>query len=208
MRRSLWLLLVIVALAVPLGLLLFDFARDVFVVEVLRFAWAIDILFDSVPQLPFWLAFLVLVLVVAAATLALGARRTPTREPPARRPEGQVEALARWIRRASQGDYFQWSLAQRLAGLAWEVLAFRAAAEPAEMRRRLEAGRLDVPPAVADYFGLGDVPRLRSRAGPLARLRRRLPGARRRSPALDPSLERFATYLEEVLEVHHEHPTR
>jgi hypothetical protein len=111
---------------------------------------------------------------------------------------GQVLVLTRRIQKASKGDYFRWSLARYLGDLVCEVMAQRERATPEQLKRRLRAGRLDLPPGVRDYLEFGRVPLFATSAGLLSRLRARL-GTGAQPPAFDPTLERVVEFLEEQL---------
>ncbi len=198
MRKRLLPLALILLLALPLVLLLRDFARDVLVVELFRFYWGARILFESLPQLPLWGLLLVTVVVIALRSLRRGKRREaphPGREP---EPAGQVRTLARWIERAAEGEYFRWSLAQHLGGLAWDVMAYREQTTLAVLKARLQAGRLDLPPVVEAYLRAQQTRHFAPTSGILGALRARLQPAPPAS-APDPELARVVEFLQDQL---------
>ena len=207
MKRITWLLLLVLLLSVPLVFLLQDSVGEGVAVELLRLFWAIRLLYESLPQLPIWIAFLVFALIAAAGSLLLNG--TPSREMAHPRPEsrGRVQVLTRWIRRASEGEYFRWRLAQHLGAITRQVLAYQEHVDPQEFEARLRAGRLDLPPPVLEYLQARHetwVPRPLSL---LSRLRHRLRLDGGSQPP-DPGLERVVTYLEEQMEVEHARRTR
>jgi hypothetical protein len=193
-------LLLILLLAIPLALLLRPFVREVLVVELLRFWASIQFLYQSLPQLPIWLAFLAFSLLVALLSLGRGRWRFRAADEPTARREGQVQALVRWIHRAEQSEYYKWRLAQHLGNLSWQVMAYREGTTPQELRDRLRAGRLDLPPIVLAYLEGRKKSRIGEPSGLISRLARRL-GLREGSPALDPALEEIVRFLEEQMEV-------
>jgi hypothetical protein len=204
MRQRLLLVGIVLLLALPLVLLLRDFAREVLLVELMRIFWGARILFESLPQLPLWVLVLLAVLVIAASSLR-GARLpmggAVGRPVP---PGGRVRTLARWIERASEGEYFRWKLARYLGDLTWQVMAHRERTTPQDLKQRLNAGGLDLPPAVETYLQAARVPSFGPGAGSLVRLWQRLRRGRSSFPP-DPTLESVIQFLEDQLEVQHDH---
>lgn len=201
MRKRLLLpIVLILLLTVPLALLLRDFARDVVLVELWRMFWGARILFESLPQLLIWGLLLVALLVIAIRSLVRrkGIRREEAEEEV--ESQGQVRVLAKWIQRALEGEYFRWSLAQRLGGLTWEVLAHRERITPDQVKQRLRAGMLDLPPVIQAYLQSAHSSSPAMSAGLLARIRDRF-GSGAQSLSLDYSLEGVVRFLEEQLQV-------
>jgi hypothetical protein len=203
MKKRLLLAGLILLLALPLALLLHDFVREIFVVEFLRFLWALRLLFESIPQLLWWGSLLLAVAAVAIRSLGLQRkqrRRLAAKEPA---PGGPVQDLARRIQRAATGDYFRWSLGVSLADLIWEVMAQRERTTPEDVRRRFETGSAELPPAVEAYLRSVQAPHYSASAGLLTRIWHRL---RSPSAALHPdvALQRVVEFLEEQLEVVHD----
>jgi hypothetical protein len=199
-RLLLALLAIVLALTVPLALLFRDFVRDVFLVELLRMFWGARLLYESLPQLPLWILLLVLLVVIALRSLMRRPGAVRKQVVPDVEPQGQVRVLARWIERASRGEYFRWSLAQHLGGLAWEIMAQREHTTPAQLKGRMSAGDLDLPPVVAAYLQPDRLPRHSAVAGLVATIRDRL-GAGGRPSALDPDLVRVVEFLEDQMQV-------
>lgn len=200
MRRRLLLVVAALVLAVPLAFVLWDFVRDVFVVEVWRVVWGARLLFESLPQLPLWVLLLLILVLVAVRSLGGPPRRRRREAETPPEYQGQVRMLSRWIRRAEDGEYFKWSLAQHLGGLTWQVMAHRERATPQELRHRHRLGRLDLPPVVEDYLQSA---RSFSPAAPdgfWGTVRSRL-GAQDPSSAPDPALEKIVEFLESELEL-------
>lgn len=194
-------LLLVLLLAIPLALLLRPLVREVLVVELLRFWAGIQLLYQSLPQLPIWLAFLAFSLLFALFSLARGRWRLRTEDEPLARREGQVQTLARWIHHARQSEYYKWRLAQHLDKLAWQVMAYREGTTHQELKDRLRAGHLDLPPAVLAYLQVHNKGPIAEPGGLLSRLDRRLRlgGG---EPPFDPDLEEVVRFLEEQMEVH------
>jgi hypothetical protein len=205
MRKRLLPLVLVVLLTIPLALALRDFARDVFVVELLRILWAGRILFESLPQWPMWVLLLIVLVIVAAVSLGRVSKPAQKKAVEEALHQGQVQVLARWIRRTSQGAYFRWSLAQYLGGLAWDVMAHRAHTTPRALKQRQRAGSLDLPPVVQDYLQAAQSPDFAASTGLLSRLRARL-GRGASSTSYDPALLSVIQFLETQLEIPPPHP--
>jgi hypothetical protein len=140
-KRYGWFLLVVIALTAVLVPLVSDLVRDTVLSELLRLAWTVDRLIDSLPQAPFWIVFLVVAALVAALSL-LPRLRPPDRPlDPARTPQGQVADLALLIRRAGRRPYFRRRLVQRLSHLGREVFAHKQSVETASLNGPVPAGQ-------------------------------------------------------------------
>jgi hypothetical protein len=205
MSKRLLPILLVALLAIPLALALRDFARDVFVVELLRVLWAGRILFESLPQWPMWALFLVVLATIAAASLGRVTKPVQKKAEPEPVHQGQVQVLARWIRRTSQGSYFRWRLALYLGKLSWDVMAHQAHTTPQELKQRQRAGRLDLPPVVEQYLQSAQAIDSVAPDSLLSRLRARL-GRGASSTAYDPALVSVIQFLEAELETLPPHP--
>ncbi len=185
-----------------LALALQGFARDVFLVELGRAYWEVRALFESLPQVAVWALLLVALLVMATKSLFRRRRLSRKSEEEEVATTGRVLVLTRQIRHASRGDYYKWSLARYLGDLACEVMAHQERATPEQLKRRLRAGTLDLPPTVSagvrDYLEFGRAPLPTTSAGAFSRLRARWQTGAQPS-ASDPTLERVVEFLEERL---------
>ncbi|MBN1956095.1 MAG: hypothetical protein JW900_13735 [Anaerolineae bacterium] len=200
MKRRMIALGIIALLAVPLALLLVDFARDFIAAEVLRVFWTIRLLLDSLPQLPLWGSFLVLVVLLAIRSLLKPPGAAEEDGPGVRQRPGQVQVLTRWVERASEGQYFRGVLAQRVVNTVLEPLAQRKRVTPAQLRQALRDGELDAPQPVRAYLQLGVKLEFSRPVTLLARIKYRwfsgLP-----SQTADSELEKTIEFLEEQLEI-------
>lgn len=200
MKRLTWLLLLVLLLSIPLVFLLQDSVGEDLAVELLRLLWTVRLLYESLPQLPIWVAFLAFALLAALSSLLLD--RVPSREAAAPAPQsgGPVQVLARWIRRASEGEYFRRRLAQYLGTVTRQVLVYQQQIDPQELEERLMLGHPDLPPVVLDYLQARHETWAPTPLSLLSRLRQRLQlGGSSRPP--DPALESVVAFLEEQMEV-------
>ena len=200
MRRRWWLILAVLILAIPLGLLLRDFARDVLLVELLRVVWGVRILFESLPQLPIWILFLLAGLLVAVRSLLGRPGPGPLPLDTERQHRGQISLLTGRIRRSTGSEYYKWHLARHLRTMVLEVLAYEHQLTPEQVRQRLDSGALDAPPEVLAYLHAGLAPIYSRSSGLLGRLRYRLASSVQ-STAIDPDLLQVVEFLEGQLEV-------
>ena len=119
MKRLSWPLLVVIGVS---SLLLAFFLRDavyqMVVVPLAYVIWIVQFYYSAIPQWALWTALLTLLFLAVLWSLipevAPARRRDVLRTPP----EGQVEALAVWIRKSRGGNYFKWQLANRLGRIA------------------------------------------------------------------------------------------
>jgi hypothetical protein len=200
MRKRLLLVGAVVLLAVPLVYLLKDLARQVFLVQILRIAWVVRLLFESLPQTSVWAAFLVLASLIAVRSLT-GRRRTGQQDSSGMvRKPGQVSAIARQIQHASRLVYPRRSLARSMRVLTLEVLAHQHRSTPGVMMQRLRNGGLELSPAVQAYLNLEQQPMPGRGAGLFSRLRHLL-SPRTRTVLIDPDLEQTVRFIESQLEI-------
>lgn len=199
-ERRLLFIGIILLLAIPLAVLLRDFVRDVFLVEVLRMFWGARMLYESLPQLPLWILLLVILVVIAVRSLGRRKRASQKRIEKKVENQGQVQVLARWIERTTKGEYFRWSLAQHLGGLTWEVMAHREHTTPAQLKQGMRSGRLDLPPVIQAYLQSARLPEHSIMTGLISRIRGRL-GIATSAPSFDPALEKVVQFLEDQMEI-------
>jgi hypothetical protein len=206
-RQRLLLIGLILLLAVPLVLLLQDFTREVLLAEVLFFIWTLRVILGSLPQLPIWLLFVILVFFIAAATL-LGPRKPEPEAPRIGEPcPGQVGFLATRLRRVAKGEYFRWDLARYVSGLVLDVLAYRQRTTVARLRHRLRAGDLDVPPDIEAYLRTGQSP-IYTLSASLASRVKRLFLPETWTPSIERDIEQAIHFMEDQLEAHHDYRDR
>ncbi len=200
MRTRLLLLGLVLLLAIPLVLVLGDFARKAIAVPLLYILWIGRLLLNSIPQLPFWALLLAVALVVAGASLV--GRKKPKRKASKEETdyEGRVRVLTRWIHHAAEGgDYSKWRLAQCLGQLTQEGLACRGRLDPEQVKDHLQSGEVNAPPEIQAYLQAGLAPMSYRPAGLFSRLSHRLRLSAQTFPIdLDP--ERAVQFLEDQLE--------
>ncbi len=94
---------------------------DLILMPLAYLLWLAGLYYSAIPQVIIWIVLMVALVVLLAWNLV------PTVWPSSRQPrqlraaEGQVEALAAWIRKSRHGNYFKWQLANRLGRIARQV---------------------------------------------------------------------------------------
>lgn len=126
-------LLIFLGVALIAGLLAFPLRGMIYetvVIPAAFIAWNLNLLYRSYPQGIWWLAVVFLVLVMIVFSLApRSVLRGPVEEK-RKPPQGQVESFASNLRRAQQGIYFKWVVANRLGKLAYNILRQRENGKP------------------------------------------------------------------------------
>lgn len=200
MRKRLWFIGLILVLAIPLVLVLKDFAREAIATPLLYVLWIGDLFFQSIPQVLFWALFLASALIVAGRSLIRGKKPAQQEREAETVRKGQVQILARWLHLAAQEDYFEWRLARHLGELTSAVLAQRERTAVARMRKHLRDGELDLPPEVQAYLQTGLTLAFSKSGSPFSRLLLRLRSSTH-TTELDPGPEKVVQFLENQLEV-------
>lgn len=126
-------LLILIGAIVVAGLLAFPLRGMIYetiVIPAAFIAWNLNLLYRSYPQGIWWLAvvfivFVMIVLSLAPRSVSRG-HVVDKRKPP----QGAVESLAMNLRRAEQGTYFKWVVANRLGKLAYSILLHRESGKP------------------------------------------------------------------------------
>jgi hypothetical protein len=150
-RRRVGLVLLVLAPVAVVAVVLRDFVREELVGPVLYVYWIVRLLFESIPQIWLWIAFVLAATYVVARSLV----RPPSLQRTCRadvEERGRVETWARLLHQAHGDSFARWRLAQRLGGLAGDILAAEERVSQREIWRRLDRGRLDVPAPLRAYL--------------------------------------------------------
>ena len=115
------------------GLLAFPLRETIYrmiVVPAAFVIWNLELLYRSFSQGIWWWAvtFIVLILLVFSMIPRSAPRRQELPRPSP--PQGQVEGLAIWMKKAEKGIYFKWLVANRLGKLAYQMLLHRESGRP------------------------------------------------------------------------------
>jgi hypothetical protein len=125
MTRRRVVLAAIAVVAAFLAFLLRQSFHEAIVVPAAYLLWALGLYYHSVSQGVWWIILIVLVLLILGRSLMFSSRSPGKVVTRPRETRGQVEDLARWLGRASEGTYFKWLIANRLGKLAYQILVQR-----------------------------------------------------------------------------------
>jgi hypothetical protein len=130
-RTRRWLILA--GALIVAGILAFPLRETIFdtvVIPAAFITWNLGLLYRSFSQGMWWWVIVIFVLFMLAFSLATEPGFRPRMPIKAKPPQGQVEGLAIWIRKAEKGIYFKWLVANRLGKLAYQILLHRETGRP------------------------------------------------------------------------------
>jgi hypothetical protein len=125
--------LILIAALIIAGLLAFPLRDTIYrmvVIPVAFIAWNFNLLYQSFSQGVWWVVVALIVFFMIAFSLMPQPQFRPKAGPKPRPPQGQVESLSVWLRRAESGVYFKWLIANRLGKLAYQILLHRESGRP------------------------------------------------------------------------------
>jgi len=185
MNRPRWLLVLgILVISGVFGYLLRDVIYQVIIVPLAYALWLLNFYYSALPQWLVWVIVLTLLFLAAVWNLVPEMRPASRKEVVRHRMRGEVEALAIWIAKSQQGNYFKWQLANRLGRIARRLdelggAGGRLPSTDKDVERYIDAGL---------NYSFVDFPTARN---PLERGRR---------TAIDLDPRRAADYLESQME--------
>ena len=152
---ALRILLFTLLLVVPLVLIVLNQRREAVSTGLWYVVWLGTLIYKSVPQGAYWILFLLVALVVAAASLVRRVRREQGVSSTELARPGRVQHLSRLVRGADQSSYVRWQLARLLGDLTREVIARQGpGAASGELEPILAEGS-DLPPELRAYLEAG-----------------------------------------------------
>ncbi|MBN1454460.1 MAG: hypothetical protein JW963_25810 [Anaerolineales bacterium] len=194
-RRQLVLLGVSFLVAAAMAYYLQDIVRSVLFVPVSYLWWGVNILYQSVAQLVYWVLLVVGVTLMAFGSLYGKDRDKELIEEESNPSLGPLEATARQISRTGkEGVYYKWLIANRMGRLARSILSLRNGQADAP-NNPLKGRDWNPPDEVAAYLESGltrtfaDFPRQRRFSRPL-------------ETPFDLDLNQVIAYLESQMENH------
>jgi len=125
--------LILIGALVIAGILAFPLRETIYemvVIPAAFIAWNIGLLYRSLSQGIWWWVVIFMVLFMLVFSLMPQPRFRRWIETRSKPQLGQVESLAGWLRRAEQGIYFKWLVANRLGKLAYQILLHRESGRP------------------------------------------------------------------------------
>ena len=180
--------------AVVLYFLIDDFVQQMIIKPVLHVAWLVVFVLESLPQGLFWLAFIVIAIIIANKSFA---RRSADRRSSQQSMVVHQGPVATWsglLERAETRDFSRWRLAQAMRTLTRDVLTPNQDPGSEQLEQTKDQPVIDLPPEIEAYFS-APVPRYK-RFGWL-RMRNPSVGS---THGLDLDPERVVQYLENEID--------
>jgi hypothetical protein len=156
MKKTQW--LVVIGAILSAALLAFPLRVAVYrvvVVPVAYLIWSLYLFYRGVPQFVWWVLVFVVVVLMAANSLLpknYSSRRKPVK---LKAPQGPVETLTAWMKKAHSGIYFKWLIANRLGRLAHQMLTQRETHHVRSAFAPLAGPDWVLPRPVQDYLEAG-----------------------------------------------------
>jgi len=125
--------LILAGVLIIAALLAFPLRETIYetiVVPIAYIAWYVGLLYRSLSQGIVWWVVVAIVLLMIAFSLVPETQFRGRERPKPRPAVGPVENLAISMRRADEGVYFRWLVANRLGKLAYQILLHRESGRP------------------------------------------------------------------------------
>lgn len=184
-------LLIVLLLTLVLALIFEDFVSQVLIGPLLLLLWVVATYLRNLPHFVFWVAFLIITLIVLLRSLnlnfSLPRRKPKTVKSPSR---GYVAGWQDQLVLADRQLYFRWQLAKALGKLSQQILT-----DPLNMddAQPTPAMLESMPPEIAAYF------RAAPPRKPAAKARWYRRQTERKNPALELDPEVVIAYLEKEM---------
>jgi hypothetical protein len=150
--------LILLAALVIAALLAFPLRETIYGIVVIPIAyivWNLNLVYQSFSQGVWWWVVAFIVLFMIAFSLVPRPQLRNRGGPKSRPPQGQVESLSVWLRRAENGTYFKWLIANRLGKLAYQVLLHRESGRPRSVFAPLVGTDWEPTAALQKYLETG-----------------------------------------------------
>lgn len=125
--------LILIAALIIAGIMAFPLRQTIYgtvVIPIAYIAWNLNLVYQSFSQGVWWWVIAFMVFFMIAFSLMPRPQLRSKGGPKPRPPQGQVESLSTWLRRAKRGTYFKWLIANRLGKLAYQILLHRESGRP------------------------------------------------------------------------------
>ena len=117
--------------------------------------YALQLLYLSLPQIVWWIAVIVVVLIILGQSLLIEIKLPKRLVSPVRFERGRVESLASALKKSSKGSYSKWLVANMLGRLAYQILVQRDLGKARSVFAPLEADGWEPTPEVRQYLEQG-----------------------------------------------------
>jgi hypothetical protein len=156
MMRQRWLAVSgVIVIAALLAFPLRGVVNQLIVLPIAYLLWLLHLLYLSFNQTVWWVAAVILVLVIIGRSLLPEFKPVRRLIHHTRRERGSVESLAAALEKSADGMYFKWLIANRLGKLAYQILLQREHGKPRSVFAPLVGEGWDAPSEVHQYLEQG-----------------------------------------------------
>lgn len=156
MRWRYW--LAIAGIVIGAFLLMFPLrgvVNQLIVIPLAYLLYALELWYLSLPQEVWWIAIVIVVLVLLGSSLLIEIRSPKKLIEPKKFERGRVESLASAMRKSQNGSYFKWLVANVLGRLAYQILVQHDRGRSRSVFSPLEADGWHPSPEVRNYLEKG-----------------------------------------------------
>jgi hypothetical protein len=150
--------LLIFLFAVLCLVMAFVFRRMIYQVVILPLAyvwWWLTLYYRLLPQAAIWIVLIFIILFTSMRGLLLEIPWGWSRPLKKKKSQGPIESLSVLIQKRSEGNYYKWSIAQRLGRAARELLDQREGRQLKQKFMRFADRNWDAPQEVSAYLEAG-----------------------------------------------------
>ena len=144
-------LIIAALLAFPLR----ETIHETIVVPIAYIAWYVGLLYRSLSQGIWWWVLIAIVILMLAFSLVPDTQFRGRERPKPKPAQGPIENLALSMRRADEGVYFRWLVANRLGRLAYQILLHRERGRPRSVFAPLRGPDWEPSPELQKYLETG-----------------------------------------------------
>jgi hypothetical protein len=136
----------------------FVFRRTIYQVVILPLAyvwWWLTLYYRLLPQAAIWIVLIFIILFTTMRGLLLEVPWGWSRPLKKKKSQGPIESLAVLIQKSSEGNYYKWTIANRLGRAARELLDQREGSQGRKKIMRFSDRNWDAPQEVSAYLEAG-----------------------------------------------------
>jgi hypothetical protein len=136
----------------------FVFRRIIYQIVILPLAyvwWWLTLYYRLLPQAVIWILLIFIILFTTMRGLLLEIPWGWSRPLKKKKSQGPIESLAVLIQKSSEGNYYKWTIAQRLGRAARELLDQREGSQGRKKIMRFTDRNWDAPQEVSAYLEAG-----------------------------------------------------
>ena len=153
--RKIIILLGLIILAAILAFLLKDIVQITVIPVLFYIIWLLRIVYESLPQGFWWVALLLVLLVIAVKSLIRKSDASGTLNSKSSLNKSRLELWIKWLEQADQGGYFKWYLAHKLSLLTLTVLSSQERYSNDQLDIIIRQGLSNLPDNLQEYMLIG-----------------------------------------------------